>query len=145
VSARLAVSMALSDDWEAFGAPSPTVLRWRWRRDGAVRAAASLETLAGREATPEEFAAAASTSPDAWRREVAVEQDTVPPRVVIHDLAPTTTTATSQLRRSASVTWFLDDGSCLQLTLVTADLLALGDLGDAVRILADSVRWEAVA
>jgi hypothetical protein len=158
MSGRLAVRMTLTDGWEAFGddgSGSSTVLRWRFRPGGAVLAAASLEALAGQGASPEDFAATAAAAPTVWRRSVEVERDRVPARVVIHDLdreeaaqgpeAAPLPGAPQTVRRSASVTWFLDDGSCLQLTLVTADLLALGDLGDAVRTLADSVEWEETA
>lgn len=160
MTAQVHVRMPLRDGWEDFDA-SPTVssagsssglptLRRRYRRDGRVLAALSIEVLEAEGATPIEFAAAAEAGAPAasgsrpWRRSVVVDSETDPVRVVVHDLDRVTTSEGTPpvLRRTASLTWFLPSDVCLQLRLVADDLLVIGDLGEAVRELGDTVEWE---
>lgn len=153
MSAGVHVRMALRGGWEEMGDPSTSpapAIRRRYRRDGRVLAALSLEVLDPEGATPAEFAAAASTPPAEarpWRRSVVVEADADPVRVVVHDLDGVRTgpDAPPALRRTATLTWFLSPDVCLQLSLVADDLLVIGDLGEAVRELADAVDWEVLA
>lgn len=160
MSARLHVRMPLRDCWEDLAegpaatesSAGTTVLRRRYRRDGRVLAAASIEVLDAEGATPEEFAAAAeagalAASGSPWRRSVVVDSEAEPVRVVVHDLDAVSTAsgAPPTLRRAASLTWFLTPDLCLQLRLVADDLLVIGDLGEAVRELADTVEWEVLA
>jgi hypothetical protein len=142
VSPRLAVSGVLPGRWEPLPAASASVLRWRLRDAGRVVAAASLEVLERADASSLQFAAAAASAPAGRRR--AVERDGAERVVILDVVADAGAREPAAVRLEAGVTTFFPT-RCLQVRLVTRDLLLFDDLGASVRALADALHVEEVA